>query len=135
MSGLGGDLEGPPVAPQQGSDAIASGEFTIELSEPAARPKCLSRRPSSASGNVAAGRRAGSSANDRIDQRQPHNHDVYITGGHEYRIGHSLGAVEVFAAAAPTPELVRASLESINAALSQSPAGSAGADQPAKRPK
>ncbi len=46
MSGLGGDLEGPPVvAPQQGSDAIASGEFTIELSEPAARPKCLSRRP------------------------------------------------------------------------------------------
>ncbi len=56
---------------------------------------------------------------------------VHIVGGPEYETGYPLGAVEVFAAAAPTPELVRASLESINAALSQSPAGSAGADQPA----
>lgn len=48
-------------------------------------------------------------------------HDVCIAGGPDYETGYPLGAVEVFAAAAPAPEMIRTSLDSIHAALAQSP--------------
>jgi Mrp family chromosome partitioning ATPase len=131
-TGFGDGPEASPVVVlQPAPHTVSNGEFTIALSKPsqaaempdpaagAARLDALSQE------NVPA-----STASDRADYRDPHAHDVYISGGYEYQTGHSLGAVEVFAAAAPTPEMVRATLESINAALARPPAETALPEEP-----
>jgi Mrp family chromosome partitioning ATPase len=96
------------IVPPGPADRIADEEFKLALGEtPAESPYARGA--------------AAPPAIDRPASREPARHEVYIAGGPDYETGYPLGAVEVFAAAASTPEMVRASLDSINAARAQSP--------------